>query len=91
MSLNQHLESDGIYSQQRFKPESNVPLIIKQEHIGTRVLYRLPNQALVFEGVIDGLSPEGDYVHIGKRWIPNDGGAILAFLQNSQRRKDALS
>ena len=73
------------------KQESNVPERIEQNHIGTRVLYRLSNQAIVMEGVIDGLSPEGEYVHISKRWIANGTGAILAFLQNSQRRKDALS
>jgi hypothetical protein len=73
------------------KREANVPDKIDHKHVGSRVLYRLPNQALVFEGIIDGLSPDGEYVKIGKRWIENGAGAILSFLPNSQRRKDALS
>ena len=73
------------------KKETNVPTMIEQKHVGMKVLYRLTNQALVFEGVIDGLSPEGEYVRIGKRWVENGSGAILSFLPNSHRRKDALS
>jgi hypothetical protein len=72
------------------KRESNVPEVIRQDHIGMRVLYRLPNQAIVMEGIIDGLSPEGEYIHIGKRWVQNGVGAILAVLNNSVRRRDAL-
>ena len=72
------------------KCESNVPNIVTKDHVGTRVLYKLANQAIVMEGVIDGLSPEGKYVHIGKRWVENGTGAILAFLKNSQKRRDAL-
>ena len=72
------------------KQESKVPERMTQNDVGTRVLYKLPNQALAFEGLIDGLSPEGDYIHIGKRWVENGTGAILSVLQNSQRRRDAL-
>jgi hypothetical protein len=73
------------------KKETNVPSVIEHKHVGCRVLFRLPNQVVISEGVIDGLSPEGEYVRIGKRWVENGSGAILSFLPNSHRRKDALA
>jgi len=72
------------------KRESGVPELILKEHIGMRVLFRLPNNAIAKEGIIDELSPGGDYIHIGKAWVENDGKGILAVLSGPQRRRDAL-
>lgn len=55
-----------------------------------KVLFRLPNNAIAKEGIIDELSPGGDYIHIGKTWIENDGKGILAVLSGPQRRRDAI-
>ena len=70
--------------------ESNVPEVITKEHVGMKVLYRLPNNAIAKEGVIDELSPGGEYIHVGKAWVENDGKGILAVLSGPQRRRDAL-
>jgi hypothetical protein len=72
------------------KIESKVPKRITVEHLGVKILYRLPNNALAFEGVIDELSLEEDYIHVKNRWIPNDGTAILAVLSAPQRRRDMI-
>ena len=72
------------------KRESNAPKVVGKEHIGLRVLYRLANQVIVSEGVIDGLSPEGAYVKVGRHWLENGGGAILSVLKGSQRRREAI-
>jgi hypothetical protein len=72
------------------KREHNVPEVIGKEHIGMKVLYRLPNNAIAVEGTIDELSPGGDYIHCGKRWIPNDGKSVLAVLSGPQRRREAI-
>jgi len=69
--------------------ESNVPKVLTSAHVGLRVLYRLPNQLVVSEGVVEALSPESLYVRIGKRWVENGSGAVLAVLGGT-RRKDAL-
>ena len=72
------------------KIESNVPKRITVEHLGVKILYRLPNNAIAIEGIIDEFSPDGDYIHVKKRWIPNDGKAILAVLSGPQRRRDTI-
>lgn len=72
------------------RKEPNVPEIIAKEHVGMKVLYRLPNNAIAKEGVIDELSPGGEYIHVGKAWVENDGKGILAVLSGPQRRRDAL-
>jgi len=72
------------------KKESNVPETISQNHIGCKVLWRLPNNAIAKEGIIDELSLEGEYIHIGKNWVPNDGSSILAMLSGSQKRREAI-
>jgi hypothetical protein len=72
------------------KREHNVPDVIGNEHRGAKILYRLPNNAIAVEGTIDELSPGGDYIHCGKRWIPNDGKSILAILSGPQRRREAI-
>lgn len=72
------------------KVESKVPLRITAEHQGCKVLFRLPNNAIAKEGTIDEISPEGDYIHIGKTWVENDGKGILAVLSAPQRRREAI-
>jgi len=73
------------------RPERNVPARIEKKHIGMKVIYRLPNQVVLSEGVIDGLSPEGQFVRINKtRWVENGGGAILAVLSGAKKRREAL-
>ena len=72
------------------KREQKVPDVITAEHIGARVLYRLPNNAIAIEGTIDELSPGGDYVHVGRNWVENGVGAILAVLSAPQRRREAI-
>ena len=72
------------------KKEANVPSIITNEHQGAKVLFRLPNNAIAKEGIIDELSPEGSYIHIGKNWVPNDGSSILAMLSGAQKRREAI-
>jgi len=72
------------------KKESNVPEVITTEHYGAKVLFRLPNNAIAKEGIIDELSPGGAYVHIGKNWVPNDGSSILAFLSGPKKRREAI-
>jgi hypothetical protein len=72
------------------KIERNVPPLITDEHRGAKILYRLPNNAIAVEGTIDELSPGGDYIHCGKRWIPNDGKSVLAVLSGPQRRREAI-
>ena len=73
------------------KVESNVPEKIEKKHIGMKVLYRLPNQVVISEGVIDGLSPEERFVCINKtRWVENGSGAIVAVLSKSKCRREAI-
>jgi hypothetical protein len=72
------------------KRESKVPDRITSDHIGMKVLFRLPNNAIAKEGTIDELSPEGDYIHIYKTWVENDGKGILAVLSAPQRRREAI-
>lgn len=72
------------------KIESKVPCRITSEHIGMKVLFRLPNNAIAKEGTIGEMSPEGDYIHIGKTWVENDGKGILAVLSAPQRRREAI-
>jgi hypothetical protein len=70
--------------------ETNVPSKITDHHKGMKVLFRLPNNAIAKEGIIDELSPGCSYIHIGKTWVENNGKGILAVLSGSQRRRDAL-
>ena len=72
------------------KIESNVPKKISKENIGMKILYRLPNNAIAIEGIIDDLSPEEDYISVKRRWIANDGNGILAILSGTQRRREAI-
>jgi hypothetical protein len=72
------------------KRESKVPETITSEHIGMKVLFRLPNNAIAKEGTIEELSPEGGYIHIGKTWVANDGKGVLAVLSAPQRRREAI-
>jgi len=72
------------------KKESKVPSRITQSHIGMNVLFRLPNNAIAKEGIIDELSPEEGYIHIGKTWISNDGNGILAVLLSSNKRRENI-
>lgn len=72
------------------KRESGVPAVITKEHVGMKVLFRLPNNAIAKEGTIDELSPGEDYIHIGRTWVENDGKGILAVLSGPQRRRDAI-
>lgn len=72
------------------KIERNVPDLITAEHIGMKVLYRLPNNAIAKEGVIDELSGDGAYIHIGKTWIENTGKWILAVLTPPTKRREAM-
>ena len=72
------------------KIEANVPKVITDQHRGMKVLFRLPNNAIAKEGIIDELSPGGAYVHIGKNWVPNDGSSILAFLSGPKKRREAI-
>ena len=55
-----------------------------------KVLYRLPNNLIAKEGIIDELSSDGDYIHIGRAWVANDGKGILAVLSGPQRRREAI-
>lgn len=72
-------------------PEEGVPATILKAHIGTPVLYRLPNNALPLEGVIHELSPGEQYIRVRPhRWVANGTGMILAFLGQSHRRRDAI-
>ena len=72
------------------KQESGLPDLITCEHIGMRVLFRLPNNAIAKEGIIDELSPGGDYIHIGKTWIENNGRGILSILSAPQKRREGI-
>lgn len=70
--------------------ESGVPDRFSKEHIGCKVLFRLPNNAIAIEGIIDEFSPGFDYIHIGKRWIENKRGSVLAVISGPQRRREAI-
>jgi len=72
------------------KIEANVPKVITDQHRGMKVLFRLPNNAIAKEGIIDELSPGNGYIHIGRTWVENNGKGILAVLSGTQRRRDAL-
>ena len=72
------------------KKESTVPERIEAKHVGMKVLFRMTNNAMPFEGIIDELSPEGEYVKIGRRWIENNGQWILSVLSGPQKRRAAL-
>ena len=72
------------------KQEDSVPGLFTKEHCGAKVLYRLPNNAIAKEGIIDELSPEGAYIHIGKNWVANNGTSILAILSGPQKRREAI-
>ena len=70
--------------------ENGVPFPITNSHIGMKILYRLPNNAIAKEGIIEELSSEGEYIHVGKNWIPNDNSSILAVLSGPQKRREAI-
>ena len=72
------------------RKESNVPEVIGKEHVGAKILYRLPNNTIAKEGIIEELSPDECYIHIGKTWIENDGKGVLAILSGPQRRREAI-
>jgi len=72
------------------KIESNVPKRMSKDNIGTKILYRLSNNAIAIEGVIDEFSQEEEYLCVKGRWIPNDGKGILAVLSGPQKRRDAI-
>lgn len=72
------------------KKESGVPTVIKNEHIGMKVLYRLSNNKMALEGIIKELSPGGEYINVGRNWIESNGLGILAVLSGPQRRREAI-
>lgn len=72
------------------KREKNVPDKVTTEHIGMKILYRLPNQAFAMEGTIIEVSPGGDYFHVGKHWIENGIGAVLSVIAGRQGRREAF-
>lgn len=72
------------------KIESKVPDVICKDHIGMKVLFRLPNNAIAKEGVITELTPDECYIHVDKTWVENNGKCILAVLSLPQRRRDSL-
>ena len=67
-------------------PESNVPNRVTKTHIGRRILFKLPNQAVISEGEISELSPEAKYFHVGNAWIANETGAVLAMLSTQKKK-----
>ena len=72
------------------KRESNVPDEITAEHVGSRVLVRFPGCAGPSEGLVEELSGEAAYVRIGRRWVPNGEGHVLAVLGGPRRRREAV-
>jgi hypothetical protein len=72
------------------KKEKSVPNPITFDHVGAKILYRLPNNKIAKEGIISELSPEGEYIHVGKTWVANDGNGVLAILAAPQKRRDVL-
>ena len=73
------------------RSESNVPDRLEKRHVGMRVLYRMPNQAVLSEGVVEGFSPEERFVRLGKgSWVENGTGAVVAVLSGPKRRREAL-
>lgn len=62
------------------------PETVKPEHIGTSILYKLPNQAVISEGQIEAISPDGKYFRVGpKRWLANQAGSVLSILKPNQK------
>ncbi|WP_309382038.1 hypothetical protein [Cerasicoccus frondis] len=68
-------------------PETNAPSKVTRHHIGQRILYRLPNQAVVSEGEIMEISPEGNFFKAGRSWLANESGAVLSVLSGSIKIK----
>ena len=75
-----------------FTTESGAPISVTKAHIGLRILYRLPNQAVLSEGEIVEVSPEGNYFRTGKAWLANRPGSVLAVLSKNgpSKRKSAF-
>jgi len=71
-------------------PETNVPKTIKKEHIGKKVIYKIPHSVALSEGEITAISPKGKFFRIGeKRWMDNCGGQVLAMLGEGKPTKRA--
>ena len=68
-------------------PESNAPKRVNTNHMGRRVIFKLPNQAVISEGEINEISPEHGYFRVGKAWLENKPGAVLAILSKSSSKK----
>lgn len=70
-----------------YMPEPGTPETLGERHIGMEALYRLPNQAIVSQGTVSGLSPQGHYVRIGRHWLRNAPGTVLAVFTATNTRK----
>jgi hypothetical protein len=70
-----------------YEPEDDVPETLTEAHLGSRVVFRIPNQAVLSEGEIAEFSSSGRYLRIGKRWLANQRGTVLAMLNNMARRR----
>lgn len=78
-------------SRPRFGIEANAPETVNRTHVGLRILYRMPNQAVISEGTITELSPGGSYFRVGRAWIANRAGAVLSVLPSGGgKRTDAF-
>jgi hypothetical protein len=69
-----------------YETESGTPERLGAAHVGVSVLYRLPNQAVLSEGEVGAFSPGKKYVKLGRHWLPNRAGTVLAMLETTKTR-----
>lgn len=70
----------------RYPLEKGVPHVLQACHIGREVLYRLPNQAVLFRGEVMGFTPHSNYVQIGRHWLVNSEPVLAMFGTTKQKR-----
>jgi hypothetical protein len=71
----------------KYTPEPDVPAVFTPKQIGTEVIYRIPNQAVLSQGIIAEFSPGRRFMRIGKRWLANQEGTVLAILKKKRSKR----
>lgn len=65
-----------------YEPEEDVPDRLTSSHKGSRVVFRIPNQAILSEGKVEEFTKSENYLRIGRSWLINARGTVLAILDN---------
>lgn len=70
-----------------YTPEPGTPEVLDVRHVGLEALYRLPNQAIVSQGTVGEFTPLRQYVRIGRHWLRNAPGVVLAVFAVTNNKK----